>query len=232
MARRSACSASPIKRAGAARRRRRRYRWRALAVCPLSPARRPSGSPLASPHCSAASFKAAMRGPPEPAMARTNGWSGSTGLHPVVCGLIACAARKRWIGQRGSQTETMRDMIVLHYPFARPSVATAFELQMPSRAARRGRSGRARLPPCRRASASPPRLLPSVGAGRNNKSGKPAIAGGELQLLAGLEIEPVDHRRRRLPARPNATPPPWPTGFLCGAPSRPGPGGRDRDRGC
>ena len=42
----------------------------------------------------------------------------------------------------------------------------------------------------------------SVRAGRSSKSGRPAIAGGELQPLAGLQIELVDHagdggRRRR-----------------------------------
>jgi len=36
------------------------------------------------------------------------------------CG--TCAAMKRRIGHRGSQTETMRDMIPLHQPLTQPSV--------------------------------------------------------------------------------------------------------------
>src|SRR5258708_21252616 len=71
-----------------------------------------------------------MRGPPAATITRTNGQSGSTCL---LDGFFACAESARKIGQRGSQTETMRDMIVLHYPLARPSVATALELQMPAR---------------------------------------------------------------------------------------------------
>ena len=186
------------------------------------------GSPSRNPAASAASFKAAMRRPPAPATARTNGRSGSTGLSARF---FACAARKRRIGQRGSQTETMRDMIVLHYPFARPSVAAAFKLQMPSRARDTGRSGRARLPPCRRASALPRRSTSRFGAGRSRQERQAPIAGGEMQPLAGLQIELVDHAGDGGRRAPNATPPPWPTGFLCGAPSRPGSGGRDRDRG-
>src|SRR4029078_2630621 len=43
-----------------------------------------------------------------------------------------CASRKRKIGHRGSQTETIRGMIPLHEPFARSSVAAAFELYLPA----------------------------------------------------------------------------------------------------
>src|SRR6185295_15877308 len=85
------------------------------------------GSPMERPSAAAAALSAAMRGPPVASTARMNGRCGSTGL----TGLRACAARNRRIGQRGSQTETMRDMIKLHYPFVRSSVAAALQLQPP-----------------------------------------------------------------------------------------------------
>src|SRR6202042_1236776 len=147
-------------------------------------------SPTARPACSAASFKAAMRGPPEPLVARTNGRSGST--HCLSAGSIACAARKRRIGQRGSQTETMRDMIVLHYPFARPSVAATFEMQMPSRmceqpeAVARGFGGADAPARCRGAC-----FQRRCGAQQQKRQA--AIMGRQLQFLTGLEIELVDH---------------------------------------
>src|SRR5262245_38942997 len=71
-----------------------------------------------------------MRGPPAASTVRTNGCCGSE-LRRLP-GLRACAASKRWIGQRGSQTETMRDMVVLHYPFPRSSVADALKPQLPA----------------------------------------------------------------------------------------------------
>ena len=112
---------------------------------------------------------------------------------PCVCeGPSACAARKRVIGQRGSQTETMRDMIVLHLPFARTSVAAAFELQMPARAREKpetvARGFRRADAPARGGGAGFERLRRP-----DEKERQTRIAGGEMQLLAGLEIEPVDH---------------------------------------
>src|SRR5690242_21269493 len=68
-----------------------------------------------------------MRGPPAASTMRTNGRSGSTGV-----GVDDCAARKRRIGQRGSQTEMMRGMIELHYPLTWSSVAAALELELPA----------------------------------------------------------------------------------------------------
>src|SRR6202050_5758899 len=127
------------------------------------------GSPCVRPAASAASFKAAMRGPPAPATTRTNGRSGAIGSCAVFFVAFACAASTRRIGQRGSQTETMRDMIVLHHPFARPSVATAFKFQVPSGAGdeagavARGLGG-ADAPAGRRCAApSPP--SPALGGG-------------------------------------------------------------------
>src|SRR5215468_8504371 len=74
-----------------------------------------------------------MRGPPAASTMRTNGRSGSTGATAGVdVSVDDCAARKRRIGQRGSQTEMMRGMIELHYPLAWSSVAAAFELELPT----------------------------------------------------------------------------------------------------
>ena len=60
-----------------------------LQVVPLSPAHRPKARRARGPAASAASFKAAMRGPPAAAMARTNGRSGSMGLSEGVFRLPA-----------------------------------------------------------------------------------------------------------------------------------------------
>src|SRR5580698_3999019 len=90
-----------------------------------------SGSPIARPKSSAALFKAEIRGPPLEATIRTNGSSGAMGFLQRI---FACAAHMRRTGHRGRRTETMRDMIVLHYPLTRPSVATALEMQAPARA--------------------------------------------------------------------------------------------------
>src|SRR5262245_56509602 len=70
-----------------------------------------------------------MRGPPAASTMRTNGRSGSTGAD---AGVDDCAARKRRIGQRGSQTEMMRGMIELHYPLTWSSVAATLELDLPA----------------------------------------------------------------------------------------------------
>src|SRR6202043_3534497 len=86
-----------------------------------------------------------------------------------------CAARARKIGQRGSQTETMRDMIVLHYPFTRPSVAAALELQMPARlrdeAETVARSCRGADAPARRRRAAPSPPSPHRGGGEGGRRG-------------------------------------------------------------
>ena len=184
-AKRSACSASPTTPAGATPHRRRRDRRRAPARIPLWPARRPTGRRSQGPRLP----RRVQGGDARAARCatRTNGWSGS---RACLDGFFACAASMRKIGQRGSQTETMRDMIVLHYPFAWPSVANAFEVQMPPRM-RRGRSGRVRLPRCRCASASPPRSIPDR-APAGTKKRKTAIGGGEMQPLAQFQVELVD----------------------------------------
>src|SRR5215468_4837225 len=83
------------------------------------------------PSASAAAFVAVTRGVPETSAASTNGRAGSTG---AAEGLRACAARKRRIGQRDSQTETIRGMIELHQPFPGTSVAAALEPRAPARA--------------------------------------------------------------------------------------------------
>ena len=116
--------------------------------------------------------------------------------------LFACAARKRRIGQRGSQTETMRDMIVLHYPFARSSVAAAFKLQVPARTRDQTEAvarGLAAVPMRQRVAAA---LDSSVDAGRSSRSGSPASTAARCSLWLGLQIELVDRpddglRRRR-----------------------------------
>src|SRR5580692_127723 len=107
----------------------------------------------------------------------------------VAC--FVCAASVRRIGQRGSQTETMRDMIVLHYPLTRPSVATAFEMQTPARAydepeaiTRRFRGADA--PAGGRRARFQRRCRPQ------QKERQAGIAGGKLQSLAGSQIELVD----------------------------------------
>ena len=61
-------------------------------------------SPTVSPNVSAAAFKAAMRGPPGASTARINGCSGSTDDKR----LRVCVVKKRKIGHRGNQTDTMR----------------------------------------------------------------------------------------------------------------------------
>ena len=104
---------------------------------------------------------------------------------------FACAASTRRIGQRGSQTETMRDMIVLHHPFARPSVATAFKSQVPSgagdeaEAVARGLGG-ADAPACRR------RARFQILRRPQQEERQAAIGGGKMQPLAGFQIELVD----------------------------------------
>src|ERR1700734_2387901 len=165
-------------------------------TCSLSALARASAkdSPAVRPAASAAAFKAAICRPPLAAIARTKGRSGSTGL---LVGASACAARKRVIGQRGSQTETMRDMIVLHLPFPRTSVAAAFKLQVPARSRDKpetvAHGFRHTDAPARRRGAGFERLRRP-----DEKQRQAGIARGELQFLAGLQIEPVDHPDDRL----------------------------------
>src|SRR5262249_55521903 len=157
----------------------------AARTCKLSALARASvtGSPATIPASSAVSFMAAMRRPPVAGIARTNGRSGSIGL---PARLIACVLRKRLIGQRGNQTETMRDMIVLHYPFTRPSVTAAFKLQLPTRtcvnAETVARGSRRADPPARRCGARFQRLRRPQQQQRQT-----GIGGGEMQFLAGLQ---------------------------------------------
>src|SRR5580658_4271443 len=138
-----------------------------------------SGSPSTRPAASAASFKAAMRGPLPPLSIRTNGRSGSTGLTE---GVFVCVARKRRIGQRGNQTETMRDMIVLHHPFACASVAAALQHQPPAcardQAEAIARGGKRSDAPARRCGA---RLQNFRGAEQEKRQAR--IGGGVLQSL-------------------------------------------------
>src|SRR5258708_12658462 len=69
-----------------------------------------------------------MHGVPDTSAARTKGRAGSTGSPAEE----AWTARKRRIGQRGSQTETIRGMIELHQPFPRPPVAAPLERHFPA----------------------------------------------------------------------------------------------------
>jgi hypothetical protein len=77
----------------------------------------------------------------------------------------------------------MRDMIVLHYPFARPAVAAAFEPDVPSgtndeaEAVARGCGG-ADAPARRR------RTRFQIAHGPQQKQRQAAIDGGEMQPLA------------------------------------------------
>src|SRR5690606_31605428 len=89
-----------------------------------------------SPKASAAALRAAMQGPPEASAASTKGPAGSTGGFAGSAGPVESARfwaiRNRWIGQRGSHTETMRDMIELHQPCVRPTIAAALEAGPPT----------------------------------------------------------------------------------------------------
>ena len=85
----------------------------------------------------------------------------------------------------------MRDMIVLHYPMTRPSVATAFEMQVPARVRDEpitiAGGFRGADTPARRGSARfQRRRWPQ------QKERHPGIRGGELQTLAYSQIEFVD----------------------------------------
>src|SRR5262245_3928784 len=127
-----------------------------------------------------------MRGPPAASTVRTNGRSGSTGDADAG----GCAARKRRIGQRGSQTETMRGMIELHYPLARSAVAAALEPHLPAparhetEAVERGGCG----------GDAPARHCDARHARRSQQQQQAFRgSGGEVQSLARSEIELPDH---------------------------------------
>src|SRR5215510_11508216 len=132
-----------------------------------------------------------MRGPPAASTMRTNGRSGSTSADAGV-DVRDWAARKRRIGQRGSQTEMMRGMIELHYPLTWSSVAAALELDLPAPAreeaeavARRARGGDA-----------PARHRDTGHAGRAQQQQQAAgFSGRDMQPLAGSEIEFSNHAR-------------------------------------
>src|SRR5215510_16169504 len=130
-----------------------------------------------------------MRGPPAASTMRTNGRSGSTG---AGAGVDDWAARKRRIGQRGSQTEMMRGMIELHYPLARSAVAATLEPHLPApardqaEAVERGGCG-GDAPACHRDARH---------AGRPQQQQEAACcSGGEVQSLARSEIELPNHAR-------------------------------------
>src|SRR5262245_57338693 len=130
-----------------------------------------------------------MRGPPAASTVRTNGRSGSTG---VSVDLRDWAARKRRIGQRGSQTEMMRGMIKLHSPLSRSSVAAALELELPApardeaEAVARGLLG----------SDAPARHRDAGHAGQAQKQKQaPGFSGCDMQSLARSEIELSDYAR-------------------------------------
>lgn len=85
----------------------------------------------------------------------------------------------------------MRDMIVLHTPFAGPAVAATFKTQMPSRAdeeaeAIAGGLGGADAPARRR------RTRFQIVRGPQQQERQAAIDGGEMQPLAKFQIELVD----------------------------------------
>src|SRR6476646_7687940 len=138
-----------------------------------------------------------MRGPPAASTMRTNGRSGSTGVGvevgvDVSVALRDWAARKRRIGQRGSQTEMMRGMIELHYPLAWSSVAAALELELPApahdeaEAVARGSLG----------GDAPARHRDGGHAGRPQQQQEAAgFSGRDMQPWAGSEIELSDHAR-------------------------------------
>src|SRR5215467_11602042 len=138
-----------------------------------------------------------MRGPPAASTVRTNGRSGSTGfgvdvgVHVDVHGW---AARKRRIGQRGSQTETMRGMIELHYPLARSAIAAALELELPAPA-----RDQAEAVECGGYGSNAPARYRDAGhAGRSQQQQQTSCgSGGEVQSLARSEIELPDHARDR-----------------------------------
>src|SRR4051812_21256397 len=126
-----------------------------------------------------------MRGPPAASTMRTNGRSGSTGAG-VDVGVRNWAARKRRIGQRGSQTEMMRGMVKLHYPLAWSSVAAALELELPApardevEAVARGLLG----------GDAPARHRDAGHSGRAQQQQQAAgFSGGDMQSLARSEIE-------------------------------------------
>src|SRR5262245_3481130 len=140
-----------------------------------------------------------MRGPPAASTMRTNGRSGSTGADlgadlgaGVRVDMRDWAARKRRIGQRGSQTEMMRGMIELHYPLAGSSVAAALELELPApvrdeaEAVARGLLG-----------GDAPARHRDTGHARGPQQQKkaPGFSGRDMQPLAGSEIEFSDHAR-------------------------------------
>src|SRR5206468_2873384 len=91
-----------------------------------------SSSPATRPLASAARLSATRRDPPLPGATRTSGRWGSTASAGEPAAVLACACRRRAIGQDLSQTETMRDMVPLDQPAAGMAVAAAFERQVPS----------------------------------------------------------------------------------------------------
>jgi hypothetical protein len=102
------------------------------------------------------------------------------------------AARKRRIGQRGSQTEMMRGMVKLHYPLAWSSVAAALELELPA-PARDEAEAIARGCGCGDA---PARHCNACHAGRTQQQKEASgFSGRDMQSLAGSEIELSDHAR-------------------------------------
>ena len=101
----------------------------------------------------------------------------------------------RRIGQRGSQTETMRDMIVLHYPFARRVRCGSVRACSRHRARvimpKRSRAAGA-VPTRQRVAAA---LASRVSAGRSRNSGTPAIVAAScsrwLNFRSSLSMMPA-----------------------------------------
>src|SRR5262245_40916730 len=136
-----------------------------------------------------------MRGPPAASTMRTNGRSGSTGAGVgagVRVDMRDWAARKRRIGQRGSQTEMMRGMIELHYPLTWSSVAAAFELELPA-PARDEAEAVARGSLCGDAPARHGDAGHAGGAQQQQQAA--GFSGRDMQSLARSEIKLSDHAR-------------------------------------
>src|SRR5262245_52070544 len=132
-----------------------------------------------------------MRGPPAASTMRTNGRSGSTSADAGV-DVRDWAARKRRIGQRGSQTETMRGMIELHYPLARSAVAAALEPHLPAPARHETEAVE-----CGGCGGDVPARHCDARHARRSQQQQQAFrgSGGEVQSLTCSEIELPDHAR-------------------------------------
>src|SRR5262245_13969165 len=99
-----------------------------------------------------------------------------------------CAVRKRRIGQRGSQTETMRRMKPLQHKLTSRAIAATFELHLPAPGSESTR-GLAMTRCCRNAPAGLGRAR-DCRFGRPEQQKRPArLARGKAQALAFLEIE-------------------------------------------